>query len=404
MTVMQKPHTRQFRRVLLALLSVVLLLKSRDLALEGWLKADDFVAYWAAARLQGSGQNPYSNDELIAVQRPAGWTDALPLPMYNPPWTLCLTLPFGFFPYSTARVLWLFLNVGSVVFAVDWALRHYGNSLTPKPVYWGLSALFLPALMAVHMGQSSPVLLLGIVGFLSCERQQRGVMAGAALLMLAIKPHLFYIFWLAFVFWTLDRRRWDVLAGSGLAILGATSFALYFNPVVLAQYVNMIQNQAPPLLWLTPTPGTFLRLHLGPTKSWVQFVPMFAGVAWFVFHWRRRRHTWEWSEEMPVLLLASLATTSFAWMFDQVVLLPFIVQALGWVLTSRDRRLKVLALGGYVLINALLLILIAFKTEHSYYVWLAPVWLAGYLFLRARVQPTRGDAMSLTGIRDSVVG
>lgn len=73
-------------------------------------------------------------------------------------------------------------------------------------------------------------------------------------------------------------------------------------------------------------------------------------------------------------------------------------------MTSRDHRLKVSALGGYVLINALLLILIAFKTEHSYYVWLAPVWLAGYLFLRARVLLPQRVEISLSGIHDSAAG
>jgi hypothetical protein len=382
------------RRIVLFGLGFILILRANDLAELGLLRVDDFVEYWSAARLHVSGENPYSHDELLVVQRSAGWRGALPLPMYNPPWTLCLTLPLGFFPYFTARVLWLFLNVGSVVFAVDWASYHYGNLLTAKPLYWGLSALFLPALMAVQMGQISPLLLLGVVGFLSCERQQRGVMAGAALVMLAIKPHLFYLVWLAFVFWTLRWRRWDVMAGTGLAILGATSVALSFNPAILVQYASMIQSHAPPLLWLTPTLGTLLRLHLGPAKFWLQFVPMLAGIVWFLFHWRRRQSTWAWSEEMPILLLVSMATTSFAWMFDQVVLLPFIMQALGWVLASRKDRLKVLALTGYTLTSGFLLILIAFKTEHSYYVWLAPVWLAGYLFLRVYARPMPNEPTS----------
>lgn len=96
---------------------------------------------------------------------------------------------------------------------------------------------------------------------------------------------------------------------------------------------------------------------------------------------------------MPVLLLVSLATVSYGWVFDQVVLLPFVLQAVGWTLERRNDYLKNLALGGYLSINAFLLILIAFKTEHSYYVWLAPVWLAGYLFLGSRIQPTRGNTV-----------
>jgi len=402
-TVMQKPRTRQFRRVLLALLSLVLILKSRDLAERGVLRVDDFVAYWSAARLQLGGTNPYSDDQLSALHKSAGWTHPAPLKMYNPPWTFYVVLPFGLFSYPLARLLWLFLSVSSIVLAVDWAYGRDGSVPTSRRVSWGLAALFVPALMAVQIGQTSPLLLLGVVGFLACERRQKWLRAGVMLSLLAMKPHLFYLFWLALACWTINRRRWAVIAGGVLSLLASSAIALLFNSAVMTQYLEMIRDQAPPLFWLTPTLGTFIRGKLGQTQVWLQFVPMVGGAAWFFHYWKTRQLTWEWSREMPILVLVSMATTSYAWLFDQVVLLPFILQALFWVLAGRNYRLKVLVLSGYTLINGLLLILIAFKTEHSYYVWLAPVWLAGYLFLRARLQPTRSDAMPWTGVRNSAV-
>jgi len=87
-----------------------------------------------------------------------------------------------------------------------------------------------------------------------------------------------------------------------------------------------------------------------------------------------------------------------------VVLLPFLLQAVGWTLKQGDDRTKRLAVGTYVLINALLLILIAFKTEHAYYVWLAPIWLAGYLFLRARVRHSENEPLSCARTRDAALG
>lgn len=152
---------------------------------------------------------------------------------------------------------------------------------------------------------------------------------------------------------------------------------------------------------LRPTLATYIRSWSGPRGLWLQFLPMLAGCIWLVFYWGRHRQTWDWKLQMPVLLLVSLATVSYGWVFDQVVLLPFLLQAVGWTLKQGDDRLRRMALGAYVLINALLLILIAFETEHAYYVWLAPAWLAGYLLLRPRVQLAQGDATSWTGIRDT---
>src|SRR5262245_62398128 len=55
---------------------------------------DDFVEYWAASRLVFTGENPYSTEALLAMQRPLTGSDK-PLIMWNPPWALSLLLPFG---------------------------------------------------------------------------------------------------------------------------------------------------------------------------------------------------------------------------------------------------------------------------------------------------------------------
>ena len=43
---------------------------------------------------------------------------------------------------------------------------------------------------------------------------------------------------------------------------------------------------------------------------WFQFVPPVAGVIWFVLYWRKHRQDWNWQDQMPVLVTASLLTTS----------------------------------------------------------------------------------------------
>src|SRR5258707_7696020 len=67
----------------------------------------DFVEYWAAARLNLAGQNPYAGSAVWAVQHDLGFQFQGPVMMYNPPWGLAIALPFGLLPYRVALMLWL---------------------------------------------------------------------------------------------------------------------------------------------------------------------------------------------------------------------------------------------------------------------------------------------------------
>src|SRR2546425_7820696 len=59
------------------------------------LPPDDFVEYWAAGRLNASGENPYDPDRLVPLERETGRDVDEAGMMWNPPWTLTLAMPFG---------------------------------------------------------------------------------------------------------------------------------------------------------------------------------------------------------------------------------------------------------------------------------------------------------------------
>jgi hypothetical protein len=48
---------------------------------------NDFIEYWAAAKLLLSGGNPYSTEQLLQLQRTVGWSKNEALLMWNPPGT-----------------------------------------------------------------------------------------------------------------------------------------------------------------------------------------------------------------------------------------------------------------------------------------------------------------------------
>src|SRR5690349_4995580 len=73
------------------------------------LRVSHFIQYWAAARVHLAGGDPYSLEQVRALQVVAGWPADEPLHffMWNPPWMLPLLLPFGLLPFAVGRAAWL---------------------------------------------------------------------------------------------------------------------------------------------------------------------------------------------------------------------------------------------------------------------------------------------------------
>src|SRR3954454_5750660 len=67
---------------------------------------DDFVEYWAAARLTLDGKNPYDPAQLLPLQRAAGRDTDEAIMMWNPPWSFTVVLPLGLLPAREAQLLW----------------------------------------------------------------------------------------------------------------------------------------------------------------------------------------------------------------------------------------------------------------------------------------------------------
>jgi hypothetical protein len=367
--------------LILTALAGAVLWQAVQLNLAQTLGLADYVAYWAAGRLNALGGNPYSWDDLLALQQPLGWPESYPNMMYYPPWTLALVMPFGILPYGLSRFVWLIGHLALVAFCADRIWQYYGG---PAKYRWCgliLTLSFVPTLIVLRMGQIGPILLLGIVGFLYFERRGQDWLAGAALLLPAIKPHLVYLFGCAALIWALDRRRWRVLAGGLGSILAAAALAFAWNPHVLQQYRFALAN--PPSVNVTPTLGGILRLAFGGEQVWLQYLPTALGLLWFGWYWRRHRLTWSWPDQAPVLLLVSFLTSSYgAWVFDLVVLMVPMLQIAVWVLSQPDRRLGRIALASFVLIDGLALVMNLCGATYPMFIWMTPAILACYLTFR----------------------
>jgi hypothetical protein len=381
----------RFRVLLVGLLAAILVL----FAQVGWpprgltgMPLHDFVEYWAAGYLNLHGENPYDPDRIQELEQAVG-RDTPGILMWNPPWTLSLVMPLGLLSCRTAHLVWLLVHFLVLAWCADALWRRYGGPLEQRWLSWVLAFTFLPTIFTLTAGQIAPLVLLGAALFLVCIHQGRDGLAGAATVLLAIKPHLSYLFWLALLLWTVRERRWKGIAAGLLAGLLALVVPLYFNPAVLHQYWHTFTSQ-PPAQYRSPTLGTAVRLLIGEGHFRLQFLALIPGLVWFVPYWLRRRGAWDWSEQLPVLLLISFLTAAYgAWPFDLVVLLVPVLQVAAEILREEQRGLGWLALSLYLAIEGIALLQLLCGVEYFWFLWMTPVLLLAYLGLQPRRRTSR---------------
>ena len=277
--------------------------------------ANDFVEYWSAGKLFVHGANPYSGPLILALEKSRGFTPDAPLIMLNPPWALPMVAPLGFLPALGALVLWIVAGAGCILaslFLIDIPAKNHT-----------LAFLFAPVLGCFAMEQSSPFLLLGLSLFLRFHKS-RPFLAGAALLLMAIKPHLFMIFWVILLADCLYRRRFAILAGFASSLAGVSMLVTLVRPHVWQDYFALVrestldQNSYPTL-------PSLLRATINVNLAWIATIPLCLAIVWGIAYYWRRRSSWDWKREGMLVMIVAVLTSPYCWISDEVILLPSVV-------------------------------------------------------------------------------
>jgi hypothetical protein len=365
-----------------SLLLLILSLKSFYDQLSRSQAGNDFIAYWAAARLLVNGQNPYLSDQIFILQTSVGWTGEMPLVMYSPPWVLTYILPFSIENYVLGKFLWLVFLFTCMLICSSWLWQFYGGTKADR--HWNLVILlsYAPVYFALVKGQIVPLILLGIVGFLHFEQQKKWFLAGTFVCLLGIKPHALYLFFMALIVWIIHKRRWDVMLGAGCSVLVTMAIPFLQNPDIFNQYYEEVLSRSFQYYWHTPTFGYFLRLVLGNEKHYLQYCPTVLGLAWFFYHWRYNSMKWAWAEQMPLLLFMSLMTTFYVWVNDFVLLLVAIIQAGCWLVHYHPSPYSKIMIFMYAVINLLAWVTAFSSPSEEWIIWMPPALFVNYLLLR----------------------
>ena len=357
---------------------------------ESTAPANDFAFYWTAAKLVLDGKNPYSPRETSDLQNRLSFPGKGRLVMLNPPWALPLVAPFGLVSFATGKSAWLLIGLALIFIAVHWLWDLYGG-VENRWIGWLVAATFLPVAIVLAIGQMGPLILFGLAGYLRFESARQDYAAGAFLFLAALKPHLVFLLWIALLLCALYQRRWKPVAAFLATLVIASFLAVLIDPRVFSQYAGLLGAEKV-VFQETPTLGGVLR-HVSGFPP-MQFLPIAVAAFWFAFYWMRWRASWVWRHRLPSLLLVSMAATSYAYFFDQVVLLPAMFYATVLALRSR-RHIMLGAVISYLAINcSVLFLLLHHKTTFSYS-WTALAWLVLYEIVQQEAPPDEHQQPSI---------
>jgi hypothetical protein len=348
----------------------------------------DIGSYWAAGRLIDRHANPYDASAVQKIQESLEFAPGeQPLIMRNPPTALCLVMPIGLLKLRYAAWLWSAMLLGSLLWSVRMLRAIYGprDDIHGRPhtkVHY-LGYTFGPALICIFGGQTSLFALLGLVLFLRFH-QNRPALAGVALWLCALKPHLFLPFGVVLLVWILVNRRYRLLGGAVLAMGAASLAATSLDPWVWPQYAGMLRSSAVTGEFI-PCLGVALRFALRPSAMWLQYLPVAIGCAWALHFYWRRRYAWDWVERAGILMLVSVLVAPYAWLTDQALLIPAVLLA-AYSATSRAQLVAVAVAGAFLEAAHM-----AGQGMHSLlYLWTSPFWLVWYLYVSAKSKAAEG--------------
>src|SRR6266480_8028945 len=208
----------KYKKLLLLFLAGMLSLhiavawRSRDLVRKGY---PDFTALYSAGKIvrEGLSKQLYDSQTQYRIQQEFAAGVSIrqgPLPYIHPPWEALVFVPFAWFSYPVAYLLWDAVNV-LILLSLPFLLRNHLPKLEQvSPLFWlFVSLAFYPIFFDLLQGQDIlPLLLFFTFSFVSLK-QNNDLAAGCWLGLGLFRFHLV----LPLMFILLLQKRLKALIG-----------------------------------------------------------------------------------------------------------------------------------------------------------------------------------------------
>jgi hypothetical protein len=348
------------------------------------LPSDDFFHFWAAGNLNLQEKDPFDPQiiDQLRIQQGSAPVKTLSPVTLNPPWAISLLMPFGLLRYPISRFVWLIFSIVLILLSAQMLWRIYSGNSKQRWLPILMVFVFAPTISVLEKGQITPLVLVGITGFLYFSSYRRNDwLAGIFLALASIKPQMIVLFWIVLLFWIIQQRRWLILISTAITVLSLVLLAMIFNPHIIQQYIGMLQTYHVSD-WAVPTIGSYLRFFwFGIQRFWLQFLPVVIGVVWLIYYWYRHHKDWNWLNELPIILLISMVVSPYSWTYDLVILIPAMVLATIWIATDWKRWTTLLLVVIFFAISVLDMVL-HMKLDEFWFIWVAPALLIWFLLVR----------------------
>lgn len=242
-------------------------------------KETDFPAFYSAARIWSSGQNPYSLEEQCRLQVPIRGEPCLPFA--HPPVLLPLITLVSNDDFESSYYRWvllLFFVTALCFYPLYQISRDWKSSLQ--------SLLFLPVVIAITLGQDTPFILLAVLSWAWLLTLKKDFLAGLVLSLAVVKPQIAVLLGVPLLF-----SRPKAFAGFclGAATLMVYSFALVGLPGfrgLLAIVKLMSQGNGFGVNPQSMINATALLVRAGLSANWV-WVTFVLGLIVISVIWKR---------------------------------------------------------------------------------------------------------------------
>ena len=336
----------------------------------------DFMGYWSATYLFRNGQNPYS-PELMETMQHIQLQSKLDVTImaWNPPFLFVFLLPLAWLPFTTAKFVWLMINI-IIILAASLMLAHIylpANSSTLKLIFLLFAISFPQVMSGIYMGQVIFLVFWGLVTCMALIKKEQWFWAGAVLIFTTIKPHmsiLAVIYLLIYMAYQHQYRGWGGLLVAGITCLFVL-FAFRLNWI----YDLIGESAIAPVNWATPTIGGLFS-YWGLSESVRYLIILLLPLPFLL-----ARYPTQISMESSVALLTliTVPTTFFGWSYDQTVLLIPIAQIFSWIIRSRHQLLKSLTIIGITCALVINYYQRLLTINEVFYVWIPLFWCLVFL-------------------------
>jgi len=256
----------------------------------------DFAAFYSAALLWRQHQNPYDHSKACDIQNRAGI--ALCLPFFHPPVLLPLLSMVSNNDYEASYLYWCVILLIVTLLCLLCLFR-----LT-DPIKALVSITFLPIFVSILQGQDTVFVLLGTLLCALFLRDGRDTLAGIALSLTVLRPHLGIALGIPLLFARPKVFRGFFFFGLvwvaySFLLIGTQGFREIISAVVLTAQGTDPSTQQEKMYNLV---GVCSRLGISPLWAWPFFVGGIVGISVL---WRKRLTSTSFALGIVIALITS---------------------------------------------------------------------------------------------------